>query len=236
RIAHEIKNPLTPIQLSADRLKRKFANLPPEDRAALDQYADVISRQAADIRRMVDEFSKFARMPDPERRDEDLEAIVKGAALLQQEAGQGVAFTVRTDGPAPLRCDRGLIGQALTNLLKNAAEAVQARMAERPEPPGEVRVALIREPGALTVEIADNGCGLPETGRERLTEPYVTTRARGTGLGLAIVKKIAEQHGGTLTLEDAPSFADGAAPGALARLRLPLTPADTERPRAQRRA
>jgi two-component system nitrogen regulation sensor histidine kinase NtrY len=223
RVAHEIKNPLTPIQLSADRLKKKkFANLTPEERAALDQYADVISRQAADIRRMVDAFSKLARMPDPERGDEDLARIVRDAILLQQSADAGVGFALDAPATLPLRCDRGMISQALTNLLKNAVEAVSER-AGQGGPPGEVRVSLRLEADRAVVEIADNGVGLPEKDRDRLAEPYVTTRARGTGLGLAIVKKIVEQHGGALSLEDAPPFAEGARPGALARIELPVT-------------
>jgi two-component system nitrogen regulation sensor histidine kinase NtrY len=233
RVAHEIKNPLTPIQLSADRLKKKFANLPPDERAALDQYADVISRQAADIRRMVDAFSKLARMPDPERRDEDLARIVRDAILLQQSADSGVSFALDAPQSLPLSCDRGMITQAMTNLLKNAAESVTERLAAG-GPAGEVRVGLRRDGSSAVIDIADNGVGLPEKGRERLTEPYVTTRARGTGLGLAIVKKIVEQHGGTLTLEDAPPFAPDARPGALSRIVLPLP--DEADPRTQRSA
>ncbi len=229
RIAHEIKNPLTPIQLSADRLKRKFRSLGPEDRAALDQYADVIARQAGDIRRMVDEFSKFARMPEPQMRDEDVEFIVRDAVLLQRAGESGVRHTLTVADAAPIaRCDRGMMSQALTNLLKNATEAVEARLAQAPDgPPGEVRTALRVENGRVVIEIADNGVGLPATDRARLTEPYVTTRARGTGLGLAIVKKIVEQHGGALTLADAEPFTEGAQPGALARVSLPSSPAQT---------
>ncbi|PKP63986.1 MAG: PAS domain-containing sensor histidine kinase, partial [Alphaproteobacteria bacterium HGW-Alphaproteobacteria-8] len=230
RIAHEIKNPLTPIQLSADRLKRKFRSLGPEDRAALDQYADVIARQAGDIRRMVDEFSRFARMPEPQTRDEDVEAIVRDAVLLQDAAETDVRHRIAVADAGPVaRCDRGLLSQALTNLLKNATEAVQARLAQAPDgPAGEVRTTLRVEDGRVVIEIADNGVGLPQTDRARLTEPYVTTRARGTGLGLAIVKKIVEQHGGVLTLTDAEPFTEGATPGALARVSLPLSPAQTE--------
>ncbi|TVQ55868.1 MAG: PAS domain-containing sensor histidine kinase [Rhodobacteraceae bacterium] len=228
RIAHEIKNPLTPIQLSADRLKRKFSKMAEEDRAALSQYADVIMRQAGDIRRMVDEFSKFARMPEPDARDEDLAAILRGAVLLQKAGADQVRFTLETpDGPTMVRCDRGLISQAVTNLLKNAAEGVEARLATSPEPPGEVRARLQPAPGGVVVEIVDNGVGLPETDRARLTEPYVTTRVKGTGLGLAIVKKIVEQHGGALALDDAPPFAEGAPAGAMARIFLPTTDAAT---------
>jgi two-component system nitrogen regulation sensor histidine kinase NtrY len=231
RIAHEIKNPLTPIQLSADRLRRKFSKLPDEERLALEQYADVISRQAADIRRMVDEFSKFARMPTPETRPEDLADIVRGVALLQREGGEGLKVTVEAPETLPARVDRGLIGQALTNLMKNAGEAVQARLAADPGgPAGEVRVSLSAEGGRARIVVADNGVGLPAGDRARLTEPYVTTRAKGTGLGLAIVKKIAEQHGGRLTLEDAAPFAPGAAAGARAAIEFPLTaPQSAER-------
>ena len=217
RIAHEIKNPLTPIQLSADRLKHKFRKLPADERAALNQYADVIARQAGDIRRMVDAFSKFARMPDAQRRDEDLRDVLGGCVLLQREALGDVALTLDAPDPAPLRADSGLLGQAVTNLLKNAGEAVRERLEAEPDgPPGRIDVTLRREGAAHVLEIADNGCGLPEAQRDRLTEPYVTTRSRGTGLGLAIVQKIVEQHGGTLTLTDAPGGR-----GALARLTLP---------------
>jgi two-component system nitrogen regulation sensor histidine kinase NtrY len=233
RIAHEIKNPLTPIQLSAERLKRKFAKLGEEERAVLGQYADVIIRQAGDIRRMVDEFSKFARMPAPQTEDIDLREVVDAAVLLQRAAAEDVAFTLALpDAPVRARVDRGLLSQALTNVLKNAAEAVAARLEISPEPPGEIRIRLAVEPGGAAIEVADNGVGLPAADRGRLTEPYVTNRAKGTGLGLAIVKKIAEEHGGALSLEDAPPFADGAAPGALIRLTLPVAAdAAQEKPR-----
>jgi two-component system nitrogen regulation sensor histidine kinase NtrY len=237
RIAHEIKNPLTPIQLSADRLKRKFSTLPPEDRAALEQYADVIVRQAGDIRRMVDEFSKFARMPAPEARAEDLAQIVRGVALLQQEGAEGVRISVEAPGPLPVFVDRGLIGQAATNMIKNAVEAVQARLAATPGgPPGVVQVRAAVADGAARIEVADNGVGLPEGDPARLAEPYVTTRAKGTGLGLAIVKKIAEQHGGRLSLGPAPPFDEGAAAGALAAIEFPAGAPDAARPGAPRRA
>ncbi len=226
RIAHEIKNPLTPIQLSAERLKRKFGRaLEGAERARFDQYSDMIVRQAGEIRRMVDEFSRFARMPAPELAEHDLEEILREAVLLQAEAGGGARFEMETQGdPRPTRCDRGLIGQALTNLLKNAGESVDARLETAPEPPGLVRAILSREPEADVIRIIDNGLGLPAENRARLTEPYVTTREKGTGLGLAIVKKIAEEHGGSFTIEDSP---DGV--GAMAVLRLPAArrPAET---------
>ncbi|MFT7390575.1 MAG: two-component system nitrogen regulation sensor histidine kinase NtrY [Paracoccaceae bacterium] len=223
RIAHEIKNPLTPIQLSAERLKRKFgAKMEGEDRVRFDQYSDMIVRQAGDIRRMVDEFSQFARMPAPELGAHDLGRVLREAVLLQDAAGAGVRFSCHIEGEArPVVIDRGLIAQALTNLLKNAGEAVEARLAETPEPRGEVRAELIRDGEAEVIRIIDNGVGLPAN-RSRLTEPYVTTREKGTGLGLAIVKKIAQDHGGTLEIEDAPDpWAEGRR-GAMAVIRLPV--------------
>jgi len=183
---------------------------------------------------MVDEFSRFARMPEPQTSDENVAEIVRDAVLLQEAAETGLRHRLDgADARLIARCDRGLMSQALTNLLKNAAEAVQARLAQESDGasddrPGEIRTRLRRENGCIVIEIADNGVGLPQTDRARLTEPYVTTRARGTGLGLAIVKKIVEQHGGALTLTDAEPFAEGAPPGALARLSLPLSPANAE--------
>jgi len=226
RIAHEIKNPLTPIQLSAERLKRKFSKgLEGEDLRRFEGYADMIVRQAGDIRRMVDEFSRFARMPAPELGVHDLDDLLREAVMLQRAGeAEGVRFEVLPpEGEAhPIRCDRGLIGQALTNLLKNAREAVEARRQTEPEA-GAGRVAAQLAWGSETVEIRvmDDGVGLPETGRARLLEPYVTTRDKGTGLGLAITRKIAEEHGGGLALDDAPAdFAEGR--GALATLTLPV--------------
>ena len=215
RIAHEIKNPLTPIQLSADRMRRKFVGHMGEDGPAFEQYLDVITRQTRDIRRMVDEFARFARMPEPVTADEDLVTLVQGAVLLPQEARGDVAYeTDLPDEPVKVNCDRGLIGQCLTNLLQNAADAIDARRENDGDeaPPGRIRVALSIGKRFFRIEIADNGAGLPKEGRDRLTDPYVTNRKKGTGLGLAIVKKIAEQHGGELMLGDAPgtSGLDGA--------------------------
>jgi two-component system nitrogen regulation sensor histidine kinase NtrY len=226
RIAHEIKNPLTPIQLSADRLRRKFRGRLGPDSDSLEQYLDVITRQASEIRRMVDEFSKFARMPEPVPASHDLAALVREAVLLQQGARGDIAYALSLpDRPLPAFVDRGLIGQVLTNLLQNAADAVDAR-AERAErggvePPPAPRIAVTLEEGARTLRLTveDNGIGLPRENRERLTDPYVTTRAKGTGLGLAIVKKIVEQHGGKLVLGDAGG-ADGM-DGARIAVRLP---------------
>jgi len=228
RIAHEIKNPLTPIQLSAERLKRKYGRLlQGEDQAAFDQYADVIQRQAADIRRMVDEFSKFARMPEPELHEEDLAQILQDAVFLQTSARSDITYsTDLPEKPAWLRCDRGMMSQALTNLLQNAADAIETRLGENPAQDatrGEIHVRLTVDGDSAEIAVADNGVGLPQKGRSRLLEPYVTTRQKGTGLGLAIVKKIVETHRGSLILRDAAPFAEGAPVGAEAVVRLTLT-------------
>ncbi len=222
RIAHEIKNPLTPIQLSAERIKRKFRDQvkDPDD---LVQYADVIVRQTNDLRRIVDEFSRFARMPEPDRRDTDLVALVKGAVMLQENGQPGVRF-VRDlpQGRLVMVLDGTMIGQALTNLIKNAGEAIET-LVEKGAPQGhvpEIRVAMENAPDAVIIRISDNGIGLPAD-REKLFEPYVTTREKGTGLGLPIVKKIIEEHGGTLHLEDALAFTTSTHRGAMAVVRLP---------------
>ena len=234
RIAHEIKNPLTPIQLSAERLRRKFRPLVGAEAESLEQMTDVIVRQTGDLRRIVDEFSRFARMPEPERREEDLAQLVREAVVLQDGAlGRARLIAEIPEGPLPADLDRGMIGQALTNLIKNAGEAIDS-LYDEGAPEGhvpEVRVTLSAEGGQAVVRILDNGIGLPED-RSRLFEPYVTTRAKGTGLGLPIVKKIVEEHGGTLALLDAPPFAPGARRGAMAELRLPLRPARPARPDA----
>jgi two-component system nitrogen regulation sensor histidine kinase NtrY len=224
RIAHEIKNPLTPIQLSAERLRRKFRPLVGAEAETLEQMTEVIVRQTADLRRIVDEFSKFARMPEPERREEDLARLVRDAVLLQEGALGGVKLvTDIAEGPLPAELDRTMISQALTNLIKNASEAIES-LREKGAPKryaAELRVGLEVQDGQAVIRILDNGIGLPED-RARLFEPYVTTRERGTGLGLPIVKKIIEEHGGTLTLTDAPPFAPGAHRGAMAEIRLAL--------------
>ncbi len=225
RIAHEIKNPLTPIQLSADRIKRKFRRLLPEDEAAaLEQMSDVIIRQTNDLRRIVDEFSRFARMPEPDRRPHDLIALVRDAVTLQQAGQDGVRIVAEIPSiPLILDVDSTMIGQALTNLIKNAGEATESMLETGRVPPNyqpEVRVALRLEGSRVVLTIADNGIGLPED-RARLFEPYVTTREKGTGLGLPIVKKIIEEHGGTLALRDAPVFAGCTHAGAMAEIRLP---------------
>jgi two-component system, NtrC family, nitrogen regulation sensor histidine kinase NtrY len=200
RIAHEIKNPLTPIQLSAERLKRKYLKEIQNDPETFTTCTETIIRHVGDIGRMVDEFSSFARMPSPTIKDENLIDIVRQAAFLQRTATPEIHVDLDLPGPVRLACDARQVSQALVNLLKNAAESIQAR--EGAVPPGMIalRVREAAQQTALVVE--DNGRGLPPEGRDRLAEPYVTTRAKGTGLGLAIVKKIMEDHGGELILED----------------------------------
>ena len=225
RIAHEIKNPLTPIQLSAERIKRKFRkHLDEATGSDLDQLTDVIVRQTNDLRRIVDEFSKFARMPEPERRPESLTALVRDAVLLQQSGQPGVEIGAElADDPLAAEVDATMIHQALTNLIKNAGEAIET-LQTKGAPEGhkpQVRVITARVGSQAEIRIIDNGVGLPED-RSRLFEPYVTTRSEGTGLGLPIVKKIIEEHGGTLALEDAPRLAGQTWAGAMAVIRLPL--------------
>ncbi|WP_238366212.1 sensor histidine kinase NtrY-like [Mesobacterium pallidum] len=225
RIAHEIKNPLTPIQLSAERIRRKFGPKLPDDYEKLEQMTEVIVRQTGDLRRIVDEFSKFARMPEPDRRAEDVANLLRNAVLLQ-EAGQPlVAFdTEITDRALPAQLDATMISQAFTNILKNAGEAIETYVEKTGNVDHARRIRVTCEadgPDAL-VRVTDNGIGLPED-RARLFEPYVTTRDKGTGLGLPIVKKIIEEHGGTLALLDADPFEPGAHQGAMAEIRLPLT-------------
>ena len=225
RIAHEIKNPLTPIALSAERIKRKFRSQvnEPDD---LDQYTDVIVRQTNDLRRIVDEFSKFARMPEPDRRENDLTTLVRDAVILQESGQPGVSLRkTLPDGPVLMDLDATMISQALTNLIKNAGEAIETLM-EKGAPPGfapEIRVTLEAEADTAIIRIMDNGTGLPPD-RARLFEPYVTTREKGTGLGLPIVKKIIEEHGGSLALLDAPVFDGNTHMGAMAEIRLPRAP------------
>jgi two-component system nitrogen regulation sensor histidine kinase NtrY len=223
RIAHEIKNPLTPIQLSAERIRRKFMSLVGDEGDSLEQMTDVIVRQTGDLRRIVDEFSKFARMPEPDRRDHDLAKLMRDAVALQDGALHGAKLTADLPaGPLIVELDATMISQAVTNLIKNAGEAVESLVESGPpmDYAPEVRVAMKATDEAITIRISDNGIGLPPD-RARLFEPYVTTREKGTGLGLPIVKKIIEEHGGTLTLTDADPFDGAAHRGAMAEIRLP---------------
>ncbi|HUH86052.1 MAG TPA: ATP-binding protein, partial [Stellaceae bacterium] len=201
RIAHEIKNPLTPIQLSAERLKRKYTREIANDPDTFATCTDTIIRHVGDIGRMVDEFSSFARMPAPSIKDESLVEIVRQAVFLQRAASPEIRFDTDIPPAARLACDARLVSQALVNLLKNAVESIQGRDGAA-LPQGVIAVRLRDAGGQVVLSVEDNGRGLPKEGRERLTEPYVTTRIKGTGLGLAIVKKIMEDHGGELILED----------------------------------
>ncbi len=214
RIAHEIKNPLTPIQLSAERLKRKYLKDISNDPETFATCTDTIIRHVGDIGRMVDEFSSFARMPAPVMKETDLAEIARQAVFLQRNGTPEIRFELEAADRVMLSCDSRLVSQALVNLLKNAAESIQAR--EEGAPQGEITVRIQELPGQVSIAVEDNGKGLPDEDRERLTEPYVTTRTKGTGLGLAIVRKIMEDHGGELQLEDRE--------GGGARVRLLFTP------------
>ncbi len=223
RIAHEIKNPLTPIQLSAERLRRKYGATITEDRAVFEQCTATIVRQVEDIRRMVDEFSRFARMPKPVIGAEDVADTVRQAAFLMRVGHSDIDIEVEiAEDPMPARFDRRLISQALTNIIKNAAEAIAAVPAAELGR-GKITVRAARAGGEVTIDVIDNGVGLPQENRSRLLEPYVTTREKGTGLGLAIVGKILEEHGGGIDLHDACELNPGAR-GAWLRLRFAAEP------------
>lgn len=223
RIAHEIKNPLTPIQLSAERISKKFSPLLGDNSEGLRDMIEVITRQTDDIRRIVDEFSKFARMPELRRKNEDLNALVAATVSLQQ-AGQPNVFISLSKPKYPIitSIDATLINQALTNILKNAGESIETRMrtSSTSNEDGIIEVSLENSSDRIVVKISDNGVGLPQD-RLRLFEPYVTTREKGTGLGLAIVKKIIEEHGGTLKLNDSDPFEKSGIIGALVTIELP---------------
>jgi len=226
RIAHEIKNPLTPIQLSAERLKRKYGKAIIEDRETFDKLTDTIVRQVGDIKSMVDEFASFARMPKPEMAEHDLREVVKEPVFLFQMGQSGqIDFEIKLPPtPVMVSCDRRLISQAITNLVKNAGEAIGAVADAKDADPayrGHISTLMQSSETGIVIEVIDNGVGLPKQNRARLLEPYVTTRAKGTGLGLAIVQKIIEQHGGKLTLEDAPARQGVAQRGAMVRIELP---------------
>ncbi len=226
RIAHEIKNPLTPIQLSAERIKRKFGPMVGDESEALEQYAEVIVRQTNDLRHIVDEFSKFARMPAPQRKPVDVLELIRGAVLLQKSGRPDIEYTTDLpDGQIIANLDGTMITQAITNLVKNAGEAIDAKAAEHPDQPyqGKIRVSVEIKGNTVEILIQDNGIGLPQD-RARLFEPYVTHRDEGTGLGLSIVKKIVEEHFGTLELRDAPTFDDCTHCGAEARICLAIPP------------
>jgi two-component system, NtrC family, nitrogen regulation sensor histidine kinase NtrY len=223
RIAHEIKNPLTPIQLSAERLRRKYGKVITEDRAVFEQCTDTIVRQVDDIRRMVDEFSRFARMPKPVMAAEDVADTVRQVVFLQRVGNADIDIEVDiVEDPLPAQFDRRLISQGLTNIIKNAAEAIAAVPAD-PAVRGRIHVAAARDGADIVIDVVDNGIGLPKDNRSRLLEPYVTTREKGTGLGLAIVGKILEEHGGRIELHDAAEKFPGQR-GAWMRLRFSSEP------------
>jgi two-component system nitrogen regulation sensor histidine kinase NtrY len=225
RIAHEIKNPLTPIQLSAERLRRKYGREIQTDKQVFEQCTDTIIRQVGDIGRMVDEFSSFARMPSAVLELQDLISVVKEATVLQRVSSADVAIDVDTpETPVMFPFDRRLVTQAVTNLVKNAREAIEARQSTQPEPQGRILVEAAVENDTPFIRVTDNGVGLPKENRHRLTEPYMTTREKGTGLGLAIVKRIMEEHKGRLVLEDSP---DEFAGGLGARITLYFEPIST---------
>ncbi|MEM6266082.1 MAG: ATP-binding protein, partial [Pseudomonadota bacterium] len=225
RIAHEIKNPLTPIQLATERLKRRYRKQLGEDEDLFDELTSTIVRQVGDLRKMVDEFSSFARLPKPVFRSEDAVNLVRQAVFLQEVASPEIAFDIRTENlmPPTINCDRHQIGQAMTNVLKNAVEAVEARASDTSGYAGQISITLAginwtnSDEAALEVTIEDNGIGLP-VDRDRLTEPYVTTREKGTGLGLAIVNKIVDEHGGEM------SFANGVDGGSRVTMRFARDP------------
>jgi two-component system, NtrC family, nitrogen regulation sensor histidine kinase NtrY len=206
RIAHEIKNPLTPIQLSAERLKRKYLKEITTDRAVFEQCTDTIIRQVGDLGRIVDEFSSFARMPKAIPEPNDLSAVVREATVLQRVSSADIDIETKDNEQSLVfSFDRRLITQAITNLVKNAIEAIEGR--QKPKTKGHIVVESGLEQNHPYLRVTDNGIGLPQENRNRLAEPYMTTREKGTGLGLAIVKRIMEEHGGRLKLEDANSGA-----------------------------
>ncbi len=223
RIAHEIKNPLTPIQLATERLKRRYSKQIETDKELFDELTGTIIRQVGDLRKMVDEFSSFARLPKPVFRTEDAVDLVRQSLFLQEVAHPEItyAFSAQKEIP-PIECDRHQLGQAMTNVLKNAAEAVEAHLSDAPADwRGQIDVAMARRRDQIEITVRDNGIGLPQGG-ENVIEPYVTTREKGTGLGLAIVKKIVEEHAGDLEFTSLPKG------GTQAMLRFAIHPGDLD--------
>jgi two-component system, NtrC family, nitrogen regulation sensor histidine kinase NtrY len=222
RIAHEIKNPLTPIQLSAERIRRKFGKVITEDKAIFEQCTDTIVRQVDDIRRMVDEFSRFARMPKPVMEGEDVADTVRQAVFLMRVGHPEIDIEAEIkQDPMRAQFDRRLISQALTNIIKNATEAIEAVPSDELDK-GRIDVIAARDNEDIVIDVIDNGIGLPKVSRARLLEPYVTTREKGTGLGLAIVGRVLEDHGGRIELKDASDFRPGQR-GAWMRLRFAVS-------------
>ncbi|MBO0750046.1 MAG: HAMP domain-containing protein, partial [Porphyrobacter sp.] len=220
RIAHEIKNPLTPIQLATERLNRRYRKQIEQDGELFEELTGTIIRQVGDLRKMVDEFSSFARLPKPVFRQEDPVDLVRQALFLQEVARPEIDFSFSAEDNLPkIACDRHQFGQAMTNVLKNAAEAIEARQREAgADFRGGIAVDVGADARYFVVTVSDNGIGLPKQGAERILEPYVTTREKGTGLGLAIVKKIVEEHAGEM------SFANNAGGGTKVALRFARDP------------
>ncbi|OZA61948.1 MAG: PAS domain-containing sensor histidine kinase, partial [Sphingomonadales bacterium 39-62-4] len=205
RIAHEIKNPLTPIQLATERLKRRYGRQIENDPELFEELTNTIIRQVGDLRKMVDEFSSFARLPKPVFRAEDASDLVRQSLFLQEVAHANVDFSFACNEPSmPVQCDRHQFGQVMTNVLKNAVEAIEmrAKLADV-DYRGRIAVTLAGDHQTVTVSVTDNGIGLPAE-RDRILEPYMTTREKGTGLGLAIVHKIVEEHGGEMAFTPEP--------------------------------
>ena len=224
RIAHEIKNPLTPIQLSAERLKRKYSPMVGAEEDNLSQYCDVIIRQTNDLRRIVDEFSKFARMPEPIKRSVNITKLLKDVILLFEISSPAIKIKLKNPhGDINVNVDETMINQAFTNLIKNAGEAIEskAKLNSTKKFDPEIRIFIKKNVNNLEIIIEDNGIGLPTQERSRLFEPYVTNRENGTGLGLSIVKKIIEEHNGSLELLDASPFSNNEDFGAKMRIIFP---------------
>ncbi|QOF71934.1 PAS domain-containing sensor histidine kinase [Aminobacter sp. SR38] len=230
RIAHEIKNPLTPIQLSAERIRRRYGKVITEDREVFDQCTETIIRQVGDIGRMVDEFSAFARMPKPEMKVIDIREPLREASFLVEVSRADIAFEREiTPGPLKGTFDSRLMAQAFGNVIKNAAEAIEAAERQTGEA-GFIKIRARRDGNSIRIDVIDNGKGLPRENRQRLLEPYMTTREKGTGLGLAIVKKIVEDHGGRLELHDAPADFHGGR-GAMISMILPAAAEEAAAPK-----
>jgi len=218
RIAHEIKNPLTPIQLSAERIRRKYGKVIVNDREVFDQCTATIIRQVDDLKQMVDEFSSFARMPAPTIDEDDIASTIREVVFLMRVGNPDIKFVEdMPPGALRVRYDRRLVSQAVQNIVKNATEGIKGMADPDDRAAGKVEVSLREEGGKIVIDVTDNGVGFPREHRNRLLEPYQTSREGGTGLGLPIVLKIFEEHGGGLELLDAPAVAEG---GHGARVRL----------------
>ncbi len=211
RIAHEIKNPLTPIQLAAERLQKKYLPSIDTETDLFITLTDTIVRQVEDIGSMVDEFSSFARMPRAVIKETELVDLVKEQVSLQETAHSNIDFFLDgAEEKIPVQCDARQIRQVITNLLQNSVDSITTRKKTFKKHSGKIKILLSIEERFGSIQITDNGNGLPKENRHRLTEPYVTTREKGTGLGLAIVAKILEDHRGSFRIEDGGVLGNGA--------------------------